>query len=154
MTTEPIYTGFYPKLKTLNKKPDYWFLQQQKITDRSLFTADIFLNGASSIVAIVLHNIHGYPLYALMDDNSFIHMFCKKDDAFIDIRGITNDFSLFIRPFAGNNKENTWKIEDVVPIKWEQVFQHAKTFHKENYYELEHIAQHYIFHTNPMAYRI
>ena len=74
--------------------------------------ASIFLHGVCGIFALALHETFGYGLWVVAfepenwgdeDDtwaNRLVHIYCQKDDCYIDVRGITHDREAFFDEFA------------------------------------------------------
>ena len=100
-----IGTGFYKELKDINidYDNDFDFLQDEYAsTDIS---ADVFLHGYCNIFAQELSKEFGYKIEEIRDfENRLIHAYCisdfNGDTAYIDIRGITTDVSLFFNEFS------------------------------------------------------
>lgn len=59
--------------------------------------ADVFRHGSCQLFAFALHEKFGYTVYKIEVNGSF-HIFCKSNDGtkYIDVRGITPDFNVFI----------------------------------------------------------
>ena len=58
----------------------------------------IFLHGSCHLFALALHKEFGYEVYEIRDYDDYMrHVFCKAtyrgQDVYIDVRGVTNDFS-------------------------------------------------------------
>ena len=74
------------------------------------FDAAVFLHGVCGIFALALHDRFGYKLDWVLDDeyeggNPWAHLVCSITDsedilATVDVRGISDDFELFIDEFA------------------------------------------------------
>lgn len=70
--------------------------------------ADIFLHGVCGIFALALHNEFGYDILVAAEENTeglpwderLVHAYCCKDDAYIDVRGITEDEDSFLDEFS------------------------------------------------------
>ena len=62
-----------------------------------LYDADVFRQGVCQLFAYALNEKFGYPVYKIQSINTF-HVFCKSYDKqkYIDVRGITEDFTVFI----------------------------------------------------------
>ena len=62
--------------------------------------ASDFLMGSCQLFAIELNKKFGYPIYAIILKGQMIHCFCQvqKNETtyYIDVRGITNDYSNFL----------------------------------------------------------
>lgn len=74
-----------------------------------IFHADVFLHGVCGIFALMLHDMFGYLIEAVAEgnfDNSFpwqvrlIHIYCKRGNAYIDVRGAIDDWSDFLSEFS------------------------------------------------------
>ena len=69
--------------------------------DDSIYTnADIFRQGACNVFARVLSRRFGYGVY-IMEKSPALHIFCKKGEKYIDIRGWTEDFMEFTADLQG-----------------------------------------------------
>lgn len=72
------------------------------------FSADIFLHGVCGFFALALNKKFGYDIVAYAEENimglgwyeRLIHLFCRKGDAFIDVRGVTEDEDAFLDEFS------------------------------------------------------
>ena len=58
----------------------------------------IFLHGSCHLFALALHKEFGYEVYEIRDYDDYMrHVFCKAtyrgQDVYIDVRGVTTDFS-------------------------------------------------------------
>lgn len=78
----------------------YINISDEVLDDESfvVFDADDFRQGACHIFAHELTKKYGYPVFVIEKDAN-PHIFCKSKDGryYIDVRGVTDDFSEFIR---------------------------------------------------------
>lgn len=74
------------------------------------FDAGAFLHGVCGFFALALYNAFGYSIEAVCElpeeedediewDQTLIHIFCKKGNKLIDVRGITDDDIEFLDEF-------------------------------------------------------
>ena len=57
------------------------------------------LHGYCTYFAKALHEAFGYDTFAIYDGYELIHCFCKDGDDYVDVRGRTADYRLFISEF-------------------------------------------------------
>lgn len=71
--------------------------------------ADVFLHGVCGIFALVLQDMFGYPIEAVAEgdfDNSLpwqarlIHVYCRQNDTYIDVRGAIDNWDEFLSEFS------------------------------------------------------
>lgn len=88
-----------------------------------------FLHGFCYEFALVLNQLYGYEIECILDENNeLVHAYCiiKNDNnnVYIDIRGITTDYHLFIKEFDDWIEYfniPTYPLPKTMPIKkWEQ----------------------------------
>jgi len=104
-TGKLIHDGFYYSLDILSELKK---IRNPFFSD-VYSTADIFHVKASSVFADVLHLRFGYKIFAVMDCD-IVHVFCKSDNKYIDIRGWTADFCEFKAGLPRDFKE-----ADIIP---------------------------------------
>lgn len=76
--------------------------------DLSTINLEKYLHGFCDEFALLLNKKYQYPIYASFNGNQLIHAYCKIDNFFIDIRGITDDQSLFNMEFENDLKTQTY----------------------------------------------
>lgn len=103
-----IHKGYYAKRHILCeyelKKVGVDLFPQLEIDDpneRCPYTdASDFLMGSCQLFAIELNEKYGYPIYEINLNGQLIHCFCKVQENdttyYIDVRGITTDFTEFM----------------------------------------------------------
>ena len=86
--------------KYLAEISNYTKISDEMLEDESfvVFDADDFRQGACQTFAYELTKKYGYPVFVIEKDAN-PHIFCKSKDGryYIDVRGVTDDFSEFIR---------------------------------------------------------
>lgn len=104
---EHFHTGFYNK-KDITKAlrsiaaGDFEELREIKTDEECPYTdASNFLCGSCTLFALALHNRFDYVVYEIVrKGNSLAHAFCQADygdkKIYIDVRGITSDFTEFM----------------------------------------------------------
>ena len=123
---EHIYTGYYADLENMKSEDStidsFEFMQNKLINDISAYD---FLHGYFDIFAYALQRKFEYPVKVIRNRdnllNEIVHYYCETTlsdgrKAYIDVRGITTDFDLFISEFEDFiDKENV--IRNTFPIK-------------------------------------
>lgn len=97
--------GFYDELNNLQKdetEADFGFLENVDVTSEN--DAYDYLHGCCEEFAAILSDIYGYEIECVRNaNNRLIHAYCigyiGDEKAYIDIRGITTDKTLFFEEF-------------------------------------------------------
>lgn len=103
-----IYKGYYlrrrilceDELKTV-KIESFFEIEIDDSDETFPYTdASDFLMGSCQLFATELNKKYGYPIYEVNLNGRMIHCFCKVDIGktvyYVDVRGVTNDFSEFL----------------------------------------------------------
>lgn len=110
--------GFYEELNKLRKddpKANFDFLKN--INTKIYIRAIDFLHGFCTVFAYVLHKEFGYKIYSIYDeDGTIVHAYCVvpngEETVYVDVRGCTTDFVLFMDEFNESNDYKTLKIRN------------------------------------------
>ena len=91
-------------------------------------TMENFIYGWCEYFAYALHEEFGYEIFKMRDefekengtygDYGLIHAFCKCGNLFIDVRGITDNFSEFYEPFEDEGDIETIRIDPYTSSPW------------------------------------
>lgn len=132
-----MHCGFYEEPDSLLKdfeEPDWFFLENiggeyevyannmcsDGINRNFQISAYDFLHGCCNEFAYMLNEKYGYPVFEIKgEEGNLIHSFARVDTDskhyFIDVRGITTDYSEFISEFEDWTDEET-SIENTFPV--------------------------------------
>lgn len=84
----------------------------EKVDLGNRLDASIFLHGECGIFALALHETLGYEIWVVAFEpedwgdeedtweSRLVHVYCRKGDCCIDVRGITDDVDAFLDEFA------------------------------------------------------
>ena len=89
----------------------------------SIINLEKYLHGYCDEFAILLNRKYNYPIIAKFKDKNLIHAYCKKDNYYIDVRGITDESDLFFKEFEF----------DLLSEKFEKTFNNYKEFYEYLY---------------------
>lgn len=119
--------GFYNELDELRQEDalaNFGFLENVDVTKD--FTAFNFLHGLCDEFAAMLSDVFGYEIECVRNgEGRLIHAYCTayigEEKAYIDVRGITTDKSLFFEEF--DNELTYFPQEDVFYVMDEEGFE-------------------------------
>lgn|SRR5574344_1001512 len=109
------------------------------LIDNTIFDETIFLHGVCGIFAIALHDIKGFDIVELYDeDKEVIHYFCQNNNKYYDIRGEMSDLKMFLNEFAdffdiNKKKFPLVKINDYDKLQTEIINECGDEFYKDAY---------------------
>ncbi len=116
------HNGFWNELidirKSIDPCADFSFLENEMtlMDGFKRYTVYDFLHGSCVYFAQYLHDMYGYEMeHILDDDGKLCHAYCKKQadngkTLFIDVRGAIDDFNMFMEEFE----------DFVTPGEWDQ----------------------------------
>lgn len=104
-------TGYYEELRKLKKsgyEDGYDFLKEEDAGYEDMSVYD-FLCGYCATFAYALHKRFGYEIRAIYKkydyETCLVHCYCvipkRKKTIYVDVRGCTSDYKLFIDAFRG-----------------------------------------------------
>lgn len=118
-----IYKGFYEDFFTLKKDmlKEYFenditfdFLENTCDAfyqdDLSIINLEKYLHGFCDEFALMLNFVYHYPIEVIFFCGRIIHAYCKIDNLFIDVRGITDDKKLFFSEFEDELQKETHRV--------------------------------------------
>ena len=73
----------------------------------SVVNFEKYLHGFCDEFAILLNKKYNYPISAIFKGSKLVHAYCKVDNLYVDIRGITDDKELFDSEFIDELREET-----------------------------------------------
>ena len=114
-----MHTGYYDQTKdaedindTLQRDGDSLAALTPNSQNANRLDASVFLHGLCGFFALALHDKFGYVIEAMCErpeendgerynwKTTLIHLYCRKEDKLIDVRGTTNDRKEFYDEFA------------------------------------------------------
>lgn len=145
--------GYWEQIKDISDAQD----ELEKKCNGARRNAYSFLHGFCDTFAKALHDKYNYDIQIITDkDNNLIHAYCVKDNFYIDIRGIIDDFEIFIQEFelelsdiSDLNNDSDYKVRNadfdnlyLLNDTYNDIRLDANQFINNNgFYDLEHVLQ-------------